>query len=178
MLGTLGRTTVLAETRQGQDEIQKLSLGPPWLLRRGLPLVDGRRDVQALATFVPGQDVTQMPAASMSLECVAVVSRPAPAPADVRPEAAPGNAAEPLAGQSPTASRSAEQTEMARHFMIDTIRRMREQSSLLMLVKQPFDSPDSRPLRSCFTDRETAIGSSWMGARRLPGLRKKLFEVL
>ena len=67
---------------------------------------------------------------------------------------------------------------MARHFMINTINRMLEQNSRLTLVERIFNSPDAATLRQHYADWEAAIGSSWMGARRLPELRKKLFAVL
>lgn len=189
-------TAVFAKTTLGLEEIQQRTLRLPLLTRRVLLLVDGRRSVAELATLAGNADVASLLADLQERGCIervaaapapsprAAPSRaaapspaPSPAPAPERPSA--GAAADPaLAGLPPPSSRSAEQIDMARHFMINTINRMLEQNSRLTLVEKIFSAPDAAALREQFPHWEEAISSSWMGKRRLPDLRKKLFEVL
>ncbi len=175
--------TVFAKTPTGREEIQIRELKLPPLVRRLLVLVHGKRSLQELSGFVPGHDASAWLHRLSSLGCIEAVASGSGA---AMAEPAPPHrvAAEPPAespatnGLPPPASRSARETDMARYFMINTINRMLEQNSRLSLVEHIFNSPDAVTLRQHYADWETAIGSSWMGARRLPELRKKLFEEL
>jgi hypothetical protein len=170
-------SAVFAKTEAGLDEIQSRQLGLPPLVRRLLVLVDGRRTVAELAAFAGGKDAGELLQELLRHRCIAQV-RAAPAPAPRPPAPAAPASSDPLAALPPPEQRSPQQLDMARNFMINTINRMLEQNSRLTLVEAIFASPDAATLRTHHAAWEAAIGSSWMGARRLPELRKKLFEVL
>ncbi len=179
-------STVFAKTPLGQQEIQQRSLGLPPLVRRLLVLVDGRRSGAELSVFVPGHDVVPMFKDLLERRCIEPVARvvamlppaSAPAPAITDPTDAASATASLLEGLPPPESRSAKQVEMARNFMINTINTMLEQNSRLSLVGRIFESRDAAELRTHFAAWEAAIGSSWMGKKRMPELRTKLFAVL
>lgn len=181
--------SVFSKTQLGQEEIQQRTLRLPLLMRRVLLLVDGRRSVAELATLAGNADVATMLGELEERGCIersahidlpagesaaavapAAASAPSPAPA--------GGGVNPLAALPPPMSRSAEQVDMARHFMINTINRMLEQNSRLTLVEKIFHSVDAAELRECYPAWEEAIGTSWMGRKRLGELREKLFAVL
>lgn len=179
--------TVFAKTTLGLEEIQQRTLRLPLLTRRVLLLVDGRRTVAELATLAGNADVAGLLADLQQRGCIErVAAAPAPRAAPARaPAPAPEPPAAPAAvpglepaGLPPASSRNTKQVEMARHFMINTINRMLEQNSRLTLVEKIFSAPDAVALREQYSAWEDAISSSWMGKRRLPELRKKLFEVL
>lgn len=175
---------IYSKTPLGQQEIQHRSLRLPLLTRRVLLLVDGRRPVQELSTLAGNADVPALLNELASLGCIersGTASAPAPAafsPAPAAEPAAAGAAADPLAALPPAASRTQDQVEMARNFMINTINRMLEQNSRLTLVEKIFHSVDAAELRQHYAAWEEAIGSSWMGRKRLDELKQKLFAVL
>jgi hypothetical protein len=181
---TSSQTLIYGKTPVGQQEIQSRSLGLPPLTRRLLVLVDGRRTADELSPFVAGQDVQALLAELAAKGCIAVVATreptPAPGPATAdEPSATATYVPDPgLALLPPGDQRSAEQMDMARNFMINTINRLLEQNSRLTLTKAIFDSRNADELRTHLEAWEAAIGSTWMGRKRLPELRKKLFEVL
>ena len=178
----LAADLIFAKTPLGQAEIQQRTLRLPLLTRRVLLLVDGRRTVSELMTLAGNADVAQLLAELETLGCVersAVATAPA-AGATGAPDATEASAAadDPLAALPPPQSRTPEQVDMARHFMINTINRLLEQNSRLTLVEKIFNAIDAADLRSNFAAWEEAIGSTWQGKRRLPELREKLFAVL
>jgi hypothetical protein len=85
--------------------------------------------------------------------------------------------AQTLQGLPAPQNRSAEQIEMARHFMINTLNTMFG-GSRLTLVKRIFSAPGAAELREIYPDWERAMAESRIGARRLPEWREKLFAVL
>jgi hypothetical protein len=172
---TFAADALFAKTPLGAEEIQQRTLRLSLLLRRVLLLVDGKRSVADLAPLTGGADVTALLAELLDRHCIEAVARTVPgAPAGT---AAPA-ATDPLAALPPPVTRTAEQVDMARHFMINTINRLLEQNSRLTLVEKIFNAIDAAELRSCYADWEAAIGSSWQGRRRLDELRAKLFAVL
>jgi hypothetical protein len=183
---------IFAKTNLGQQEIQQRSLGLPLLVRRLLVLVDGKRSVGELAGFVPGHDVGMLLDELSGKGCIEPVSASPAAPqpastataapdaplATVAAAAAAAAANAVLATLPPPGQRNAKQLDMARNFMINTINTMLEQNSRLSLVEKIFKSADAAELRTHYAAWEEAIATSWIGAKRLPELRKKLFAVL
>jgi hypothetical protein len=170
---------IYSKTPLGQQEIQHRSLRLPLLTRRVLLLVDGRRPVQELSTLAGNADVPALLSELESLGCIERTGTAATAaPAPAAEPATASTAADPLAALPPPASRTGEQVEMARNFMINTINRMLEQNSRLTLVEKIFHSVDAAELRQHYAAWEEAIGSSWMGRKRLDELKQKLFAVL
>jgi hypothetical protein len=171
---------IFAKTPLGQAEIQQRTLRLPLLTRRVLLLVDGRRAVSELLTLAGNAAVAPLLAELEALGCIersAVAAPPAARAASVDTPAA-ANTDDPLAGLPPAQTRTPEQVDMARHFMINTINRLLEQNSRLTLVEKIFNAVDAADLRSNYGAWEEAIGSNWQGKRRLPELRDKLFAVL
>lgn len=171
---TFAANAVFAKTPLGAEEIQQRTLRLSLLLRRVLLLVDGKRSVAELAPLTGGAELTALLAELLDRHCIEPVARAAPA----APAPAAAAAADPLAALPPPLTRTAEQVDMARHFMINTINRLLEQNSRLTLVEKIFNAIDAAELRRCYADWEDAIGSSWQGRRRLDELRAKLFAVL
>jgi hypothetical protein len=172
---------IFAKTPLGQAEIQQRTLRLPLLTRRVLLLVDGRRAVSELLTLAGNADVAQLLSELEALGCVersGVAEAPAASTSNDAAPAAAGSADDPLAGLPPPQTRSLEQVDMARHFMINTINRLLEQNSRLTLVEKIFNAVDAADLRTQYSAWEEAIGSTWQGKRRLPELREKLFAVL
>jgi hypothetical protein len=170
---------IYSKTPLGQQEIQHRSLRLPLLTRRVLLLVDGRRPVSDLSTLAGNADVPSLLVELESLGCIERTGKAATAaPAPAAEPATASTAADPLAALPPPASRTGEQVEMARNFMINTINRMLEQNSRLTLVEKIFHSVDAAELRQHYAAWEEAIGSSWMGRKRLDELKQKLFAVL
>lgn len=175
------QTTVFAKTPAGQSEVQSRQLGLAPLPRRLLILVDGKRSGAELAAFVAGHDSVAMLQALLDNGCIEAIGQATPTQSPAETGAAAKEMTEEASSLEhlpPPAQRSAKELEMARHFMINTINRMLEQNSRLTLTKAIFDSRDAAELRTHFAAWEEAIGSSWMGRKRLPELRNKLFEVL
>jgi hypothetical protein len=182
---------VLAKTDLGREEIRTRALRLPPFQRRLLLLADGQRDMHALAELFPGQDTGAAARELLGLGCLVIQARrapPAPAPAPAAPPAAaPANAqaaeaaaatSAALAALPPAGSRTPQQVEMARNFMINTINTLLEQYSHLTLVKQIAESQGAEGLRVHLAAWDAAIATSWVGKKRLPELRKKLFAVL
>lgn len=175
-------TRVFAKTPQGAAEIQHRSLGLGLLPRRVLLLVDGRRSVAELQTLAGNADARALLTELLALGCVEPLALPAAAPSAAAAKAATGSSALPgppgLPALPPPESRSAEQVDMARHFMINTINRLLEQNSRLSLVGKIFNSAGAAELRTHYPAWEEAVTSSWMGRKRIDELREKLFAVL
>ncbi|MBA4176981.1 MAG: hypothetical protein C0505_10550 [Leptothrix sp. (in: Bacteria)] len=174
---------VFAKTAAGQQEIRQRSLRLPPLPRRLLVLVDGKRTVAELALLVPGHDVVPLLDELMAKACIEAlptsVGMPsAPEPLPTPPPPPPPAAADPLAGLPSPAYRSAQQFDMARNFMINTLEAMLGQDSRLELIGQIMSSQGAAELRQHHAAWETALNGTSMGRQVLPELRKKLFAVL
>lgn len=183
--------TVFAKTEAGQQEIKTRALGLSPRLRSVLIMVDGRRTGQDLAAMT-GPDAPLVLAQLLERGCVEVIAAappPAAAPAAAAavpeastsavPGAAPGTgASSELAGLPPAESRSAKEIEMARNFMTNTINTMFGQNMRLSLIEEIFKCQSAQALRQVYPHWAAAMHESRAGAKRLPELTKKLFEVL
>jgi hypothetical protein len=166
---------IFVKTPKGVDEIQQRTLRLGLLQRRVLLLVDGQRTVAELQKLAGNADVNTLLAELLALGCVEHLQARPGAPSRAAPK--PAGSTLP-AGLPPATTRTAAQVDMARHFMINTINRLLEQHSRLSLVRKIFDSTSAAELREHYPAWEEAIGSAWMGRKRLDELRDKLFEVL
>ncbi|MHB1249775.1 MAG: hypothetical protein ACYCZL_10335 [Polaromonas sp.] len=162
------------KTAVGQQEIQTRSLGLPPLARRVLVLVDGQRSGAALAAFVPGQDVTSLLSQLIAQGCIEARAPVKAAPA--APVAAEGDAM--LAGLPKAETRSPKDIEMARNFMMNTINTMFGQNMRLSLIESIFACKTAEDLRRVYPAWAQTMGTSAIGAKRLPELRQKLFDVM
>jgi len=175
-------TTVFAKTTLGLEEIQRRGLNLPLLMRRLLVLVDGKRSLEELAAFVPGQDVQPLIQELLELNCVEAVAQAAPRAAAERASAAkaPAAAREPetLDDLPPAAARSAQDVEMARNFMANSIQRLMDPVMAAPFVQKAGACRNAAELRALFPEWEQVVGAGWGGPKRLKELRVRLFEVL
>lgn len=173
--------TVFAKTETGQLEIKTRALGLTPKLRSVLIMVDGHRTGADLAALT-GPDLPAVMAQLIAQGCVEAVSVAAAAAAtEPAPLAASGSAADAhpeMAGLPPAEARSAKEIEMARNFMINTINTMFGQNMRLSLIESIFACKGAAELRSVYPAWVEAMADSRAGAKRLPELRQKLFEVL
>jgi hypothetical protein len=165
--------STFAKTPAGQLEIQTRSLGLAPLVRRVLVLVNGQRSGQELAAFVPaGEDIAPILAQLVAQGCVLAQAPPPPA-AD--PPPAPGAA---LDGLPPADSRSAQDNEKARNFMINAVNTIIGHHMRISLVHDIFHAQGTEQLRVVYRAWAESMSHHAMGARRLPELREQLFKVL
>lgn len=166
--------TTFAKTAAGSQEIQSRALGLPPLTRRLLVLVDGKRSGRELAAFVAGHDAAELLGQLLAHGCIEAL---APKAAAVAAAVAPA-AESVLSGLPQAATRSAKDTEMARNFMTNTINTMFGQNMRLTLVESIFAARTAEDLRRVYPAWAETMASLGVGAKRLPELRQKLFQVL
>ena len=184
------KRTIFAKTALGQQQIQTRDLGLSPIGRRALVLVDGKRTADELSVFLVGKgDIAEVLEQLLQLGCIEAVGQ-APAATTSRAAAshermaAAHTAGEPddtgadLAGLPPADSRSAQDNEMARNFMINSINAIIGQNMRVTLVTNIFQAQGSEGLRKVYRDWETSMAGHSAGARRLPELREKLFKIL
>lgn len=175
--------TTFSKTAAGLHEIQTRALGLPPMARRLLVLVDGKRSGQELGAFVAGHDVAELLDQLLAQGCIdARASEPSAisatsAPAKPAAPTPPDDAAQ-LAGLPLAASRSAKDVEMARNFMTNTINTMFGQNMRLTLIESIFKCRSAEELRQVYPLWAGTMASIGIGAKRLPELRQKLFQVL
>lgn len=166
--------TTFAKTATGVQEIQSRALGLPPLTRR--VLVDGKRSGKELAAFVAGHDLADLLGQLLAQGCIEALAaaRPvAPAPKVLAPEGA-----EMLSGLPQAAMRSARETAMARNFMTNTVNTMFGQNMRLTLIESIHGARTAEDLRRVYPAWAETMASIGVGAKRLPELRHKLFQVL
>lgn len=161
-----------AKTAAGIQEIQSRGLGLPPLTRRLLVLVDGKRSGKELAAFAAGHDVADILGQLLAQGCIEAL-----AAAEAAPVAAPAGAAD-LSSLPQASARSAKDIEMARNFMTNTINTMFGQNMRLTLIEAIFTARTADDLRRVYPVWAEAMASIGVGAKRLPELRLKLFQVL
>ncbi|GAA6143764.1 hypothetical protein [Hydrogenophaga sp. 5NK40-0174] len=172
-------SAVFTKTAEGQQEIQKRALGLSPLVRRVLVLIDGQRSGEELAAFVGDADIEAILRELLDKHCVegkAVARKAAPAAAPA--SADKGDATDSLASLPPASARSANENEMARNFMINTVNTIFGQNARLTLIETIARAEGTDGLRMAFLSWQTSMEGDRAGARRLPELREKLFKVL
>lgn len=181
MSETLSLTaTVYSKTPIGQQEIQNRALGLSPLVRRTLVLVDGKRTGAELAVFLAGQgEVDVVLNQLLALGCIEAQARTRATAAPAASEAAAARAgAEPVPGLPPAETRSAQDNEMARNFMINSVNSIIGHNTRISLVHEIFHAATTEQLRSVYHHWASSMADHSTGARRLPELREKLFKVL
>lgn len=169
-------STIFAKTTRGQQEIQSRSLGLTSLARRVLVLVDGRRSGKDLAAFVPGDGIESHLAELLSHGCIEAVATAAAPPAAVSPR--PDTNAHALTALPAPETRSAQELEMARNFMTNTVNNTFGHHNRISLLESIFACQSSGELRQVYPAWAQALESNATGKKRLPELREKLFAVL
>lgn len=168
--------SIFAKTAAGVQEIQTRALGLPPLTRRMLVLVDGKRSGRELAAFVAGHDVADILGQLLAQGCIEALA--AAGPVAVAPKAAAPGAESVLSSLPQADTRSAKEIEMARNFMTNTVNTMFGQNMRLTLIESIFAAQTADDLRRVYPVWADTMASIGVGARRLPELRQKLFQVL
>lgn len=181
-------TAIYSKTAVGQQEIQSRALGLSPIVRRILVLVDGQRSGAELAAFAAGQDFTAIIAELLEKGCVD--AKLAAAPPKAAPAAAPAAPSESsagapaaalsadLAGLPPVETRGPKEVEMARNFMMNTVNTIFGQNTRFTLMEAIFACKTAEDTRRVYSMWAEALNTSRIGAKRLPELREKLFQVL
>jgi hypothetical protein len=183
---------VFAKTLLGQQEVQSraLKLGP--VPRRLLILIDGKRSAQDLSHFLAGHNIEALISELLDKGCIESTT-PLPEP-DPRPvtesmpipwidlDAYPASLIEPLdafLNQLPNAStRSAQDAESARNFMMNAVNTVFQTNTRLTLLETIFSCKTTQALRDVYPKWAATLGSSDLGAQYMPTFKQKLSEVL
>jgi len=183
---------VFAKTALGQQEIQARALGLGMMTRRLLILIDGKRSALELTPMVGGQDLRALLAELSDKGCIErsnaattpatpsaataqseQLTAPAPAPA---PTAKAGGVD--LSNLPAPETRSATDVTMARNFMTNTVNTIFQPYTRLTLLEAIANCNTAQDARKVYHLWSETIGSSAIGAKRLPEFREKLFKVL
>jgi len=179
-------SAVFAKTAIGQHEVSTRALGLSPLARRLLILVDGKRSGQELAEFVAGHPVVDLLGELLTRQCIEVVgTAAAPVKAATPDKTASASASASvttpeaaLAALPPAESRSAQDLEMARNFMTNTVNTIFQPNTRLTLLKAIVACKTSAEAREVYPRWAETMAASTIGARRLPEFHDKLFKVL
>lgn len=188
---------VFVKTATGQQEIQSRALGLGLMARRALILIDGKRSVAELAPMLAGQDLRTLLQELLDKACIepslsktptAPPVPPTPSTAEPKPAPASGNAIRTTSATNatdgvlsklpPAESRGATELTMARNFMTNTVNTIFQPYTRLTLLEAIADCKTAHDARKVYLMWEQTIGSSPIGAKRLPEFREKLFKVL
>lgn len=177
--------TVYAKTATGQKEIQDRSVGLTLLERRLLLLMNGQRNLAALAELMPGQDLQPLLETLLDKGCVelaqpaATPGKPTAPSAASKPDTTIVSPASNALGELPPAEqRTAAQNEMARNFMINTVNTVFGQYTRLTLIETITHAKGTDGLRQAYFMWSAALADNRIGAKRLPDLQSQLFKVL
>lgn len=175
---------VVAKTATGHEEVKTRALGLSPMLRRLLILVDGKHTGQELAAFVSGHAVADLLDELIQLQCIELVASTSEPAAVSPPQSDPEKLASgvmrdaALAALPPPESRSAQDLEMARNFMTNTVNTIFQPNTRLTLLKAIMACQTSAEAREVYPRWAETMAASTIGARRLPEFHDKLFKVL
>jgi hypothetical protein len=176
---------VFVKTAAGQQEIQSRALGLTPLQRRLLVLIDGKRNGQELAAFVLGHEVSELLQPLIEKACiepVAPLAAPTPANVNERSHAAvhpaPAGQTDELASLPAPESRSAEEIDKARSFMVNTVNYIFGQNTRMVMLDAIYECHSAQDLRRVYPEWVKLMSSSHDGTKRLPELRPQLLKVL
>ena len=184
--------SVFAKTPLGQQEVQSraLKLGP--VPRRLLILIDGKRNIQELTAFLTGNNLTALISELVEKGCIESTTplldtEPRPAPLTnpdplVDLHSYPTSLIAPSDGfldQLPHANtRSAQDVEAARNFMMNAVNTVFQPNTRLTLLEAIFSCQTAQALRDVYPKWAETLNSSAIGAQYLPTFAQKLSEVL
>ena len=182
------RRTLFVKSSLGQQEISSRALGLAPLTRRMLILIDGKRSFEELEPMAGGQDLCELLQQLLDKGCIeastVLVATALPAAAAPTPASSAGA---PVQGQlrtlemqllpNPT-TRTAKEVDMARHFMMNTVNTIFQANTRLTLLEAIHACKSVEDVRRVYPKWAETIGSSAIGAKRLPEFREKLFKVL
>lgn len=158
------------KTRKGLEEIDSRSGGLHPRVRRLLILIDGRRSTDELATLLndPRFEETLAVLRDGGYVDIELAAEPAPAPAAVLP---------PPAGVAGAASGGA-QLEVARNFMMNTLKTFNGPYSKLSLMQRIHACSSREELQALFDDWLRSISETRSGRQRADELSARLRAVI
>lgn len=166
---------VFAKTANGQDEIASRSGGLSPRVRRVLILVDGRRTVTELRELVAADDLTHTLGALEELGLIEVHKSGSARGEDLE-------AVAPLpsitAFRELPATRQSKELEMARNFMINTLKNFCSLYGPISLMSNINTASSHEDLRELYPEWYRLIVDSRSGRRSAENLRKDLLKVL
>lgn len=175
------------KTPHGLEEMASHAHGLGLRARRLLILIDGRRDTAALAGMTGDAKFEESLAQLVAGGFIAVAG-PEASPIAPPATAASGTAlassaptpAKPADAPAPTAAHAAggESLQVARDFMMNTLRTFHGPYGKLDLLKRIHASTHSAELRALFDDWLGSISETRIGRKRADELSARLLEVL
>lgn len=166
---------VFAKTTKGQEEISKRSGDLSPRVRRVLILVDGRRTVEALRELVTADDLTHTLGALEELGLIEVKSLITDDGIQSEPEGALPSI---TAFRQLPDVHDPRELEMARHFMINTLKSFCSLYGPISLMTHINSAVSHDELRAQFPNWYRMIVDSRSGRRRAEDLRNDLLKVL
>lgn len=170
-------SAIFSKSVIGQQEIQTRALNLPPMVRRVLVMVDGKKSNGELAAFVVGHSIESILNQLLDQGCIEGRAVAAVAPVASAKVAKPQADAD-LSQLPPPEARSAKDRELSRTFMTNTTNTMFGQNMRLTLIQAIHDCKSVEDLRKVYFSWAETMATSSTGAKRLPELRKSLFQYL
>jgi hypothetical protein len=170
-------SAVFSKSAIGQQEIQTRALNLSPMVRRVLVMLDGKKSNAELAAFVAGHPIETILNQLLEQGCIegrAVTPVGSVATANLAKPQAEGD----LSQLPPPESRSAKDRELSRNFMTNTTNTMFGQNMRLTLIQAIHACKTVEDLRKVYLSWAQTMATSSIGAKRLPELRKSLFQHL
>lgn len=161
--------STFTKTRKGLEEIESRSGGLHPRVRRLLILVDGRRATHELATVVNDPHFEQT---------LATLQEGGYIEAEASPEPAPAPAPAAVIAPPTSAANGGGQLEVARNFMMNTLKTFNGPYGKLSLVQKIHDSTTCEQLQALFEEWLHAIGETRAGRQRAEELSARLKALL
>lgn len=163
-------TAIFAKTRKGQEEIEQRSGGLGPRARRLLILFDGKRPLDEVRALMPDPRLDETLDLLLQDGYVEQVGGAAPAP---EPSAEASAEAE-----APAAPADPKQLEMARNFMLNSLRTFNGPYGNIDLMTRINDSRSASELQALVDDWFESISLTKMGKLRAVELKGRLLAVL
>jgi hypothetical protein len=168
----------------GQQEIQTRQCGLNPVQRQLLVLINGKRSVAELSTLIAGHNIEKLLDHLKAKGCIDSLA-PTQSTDMTGPEMPPStsqtaiDAVEAELGNLPEAtSRSAEERDKARSFMVNTVNYIFGQNTRMVMLDRIFECKTVQDLRLVYPQWVKIMLSSRDGTKELPKLRKDLLKVL
>ncbi len=168
-------TAIFAKTRKGQEEIEQRSGGLGPRARRLLILFDGKRPLDEVRALMPDPKLDETLELLLQDAYVEQLGASS-APAEPEPKAAPASAsAESEGAKAPV---DPKQLEMARNFMLNSLRTFNGPYGNIDLMTRINDSRSAADLHALVDDWFDSISLTKMGKLRAIELKGRLLAVL
>jgi hypothetical protein len=166
-------TAIFAKTRKGQEEIEHRTDGLGPRARRLLILFDGKRPLDEVRALMPDPRLDETLDLLLQDGYVEQVGGTAEAPPAAEPQAAPAEES-----TSTAAATDPKQLEMARNFMLNSLRTFNGPYGNIDLMTRINDSRTAGELQALVDDWFESISLTKMGKLRAVELKGRLLAVL